>query len=80
MTYQLQETDRLGTHCHDNPHIMEMVLELFDFYDFIKSEVKNGKVSYVYFARDARELLEGKDSKDIDYAIFQVGSNRDFTI
>ena len=80
MTYQLKSTDKLGTHCQDNPHLMDMVLRLFDFYDFVSEEAVNNKVSYVYFARDARELFEGEDSKDIEYAIFQVGANRDFSI
>ena len=78
MTYQIQATDRLGAHCYDNPHIMEMVVELFDFYDHILEE--NGEVEYLGFSQDARELLPEAGMADISYAIFQVGMNRDFKV
>ena len=78
MTYQLQATDRLGSHCYDNPHIMDMVKLLFDFYDHILSEY--GEVDYLGFSQDARELIPDADMTDLSYAIFQIGVNRDFKI
>lgn len=78
MNYLLNADDKLGTHCYDNPHIMDMVEELFSFYDHIMTE--NGEVDYLGFSQDARELLPEADMTDISYAIFQVGVNRNFKV